>query len=156
MREVWSHESLSRRTSQLPLFCVWSVTDFLSFWSHCLFASVLLRECYDKEFYLVIMWLFFPPSLGVLQNLRPAVVCLWVSQDLRGDQHLAWEPQKHCRPTMSTNTLWPEFGYKWRNTLITLTLSYGGCSPSQSFYSVRWLFSCRILKCMRLLLSCGI
>lgn len=55
------------------------------------------------EFYVVTNGLLPPAPLGTLQNLRPAAVYLWVSQELQGDQYLAREPQKHSRPTTILN-----------------------------------------------------
>lgn len=99
-------------------------------------------------------WLF-SPSLGIVQNLRPAVVCLRVSQELQGDHHLTWESLRNSVdlqtniPKYSVAGVWLRMEDHPHNTHS----SCGGCSHWQSFYSVRWLFSCRILKSMRLLQS---
>lgn len=102
-------------------------------------------------------WLF-SPSLGILQNLRPAIVCPWVNQELRGDQHLAWGSLRNAVvlqtdvATYGVAGVWLQMEEHPHNTHS----SYRGCSHWQSFYSVRWLFACRILKGMRLLISHGI
>lgn len=92
-------------------------------WENCYcsseLGSVMIKNFTKWPFGLLL----FYPSLGVLQNLRPAVVCLWVSQEVQGDQDRACESLRNTWPKpMSPNAVWQKFGYKCRNTLIALTV----------------------------------